>query len=435
MYAISNASTSGQDDNTLTKYTNHLSEPLTFSDRAEWKMCLRSLFMSNNLLSKYDTDFLQIRCDQLSANNASNQIISLHSKRPSAKHVTMHHWTPRNVEWFHPISNYIDHLSFTLLDNHSEQIQLSPGQPTIILLEFKKIMNQTKEFVVRVSSRPTLEYPDNKPHHFSANLPLEYSYFAQSPFEIAVSSMTYTPAFQKVYVHHGEHLEFSIIEGEGEEEERRHTYRMPITDTEFCSCDSELVWLLNQHFQIFAHDYGEEHGFEPIKMELDEETNRVILFTPSNENEISSILSSEIGMEITFPRSIAIRLGMFNKIMNNAPKMAIRLHPGLMAKGEFSMNVNALLPRSIVLYTNFTEPVLTGSGKSSILKIFPISETMITNPSHLTQETETLEFYRIDQSELTNLQFKLYQISGDRVHFQNEEGNEIILSLIIRQRE
>ena len=60
---------------------------------------------------------------------------------------------------------------------------------------------------------------------------------------------------------------------------------------------------------------------------------------------------------------------------------------------------------------------------------------MINRPTHLTQESESLEFYRMDQSAMTDLQFSLYEVSGQPIHFRDEAINEIILSLTIRERE
>ena len=282
MYAFSNAAGPGDDANSLTKFSNSLSEPLIFSDRLKWKMCIRSLFMSNAIASEFDTDFVQVRCDQLSESNGSEQIISLHSKAPTAEHLTSHAWIPRNAEWFHPISNYIEALSFTLLNNHSQQLQLKPGHPTIILLEFKQTMSRQKEFFARVSSRSTLTFLHNKPNDFTVSLPVEHSFFAQCPFEIAVSSITYTPSFQQIYWHQEPQIEISLLDGE---DNYNHHY-IPIGQISACSCDAELIFILNQAFASFHEEKGKEDGFAPITLTIirrDDNSGKTVHLTCRND--------------------------------------------------------------------------------------------------------------------------------------------------------
>ena len=339
MYAFSNAEGAGLKDNSLSNFTNTLSNPLSFSDKNEWKMSIRALFMSNNLISEYDTDFLQIKCNQLSADNNSNQIISLHSKKPSAKHLTTHTWIPRNVEWFTPISNYIESLTFTLLDNHSEQILLAPGQPTIILLEFKKISSKMKEFIVRVSSKPTLQYMDNKPNIFRASLPLEHSFFAQSPFEMAVNSITYTPQFKQTYYGADAKIGIALMN----EDEVIKAVDIPLDEAMECSCDDELIFTLSELLKDFQYKYGKANGFPPIEIEVDRDTNKVSFFTPS-VNPFAALQMKTVKMNI--PYSLGIQLGMYSIEVQKDETINFHIEVNSKTKGDLPMNVNALIPRS-----------------------------------------------------------------------------------------
>ena len=430
MYAFSNAIAPGQENNSLSKFTNALSSPISFSDRTKWKIGIRSVSMSNSIISEYDTDFLQIKCDQLSGENDSKQIISLHSKRVSANYLTTHTWTPRIIEWFSPNSDVIESLTFTLLDNHNRQLQLAPGRPTIILLEFRKMSGSGKEFVVRVSSRPTDQYPGNKPHHFVASLPLQHSYFAQSPFEVAVSSITYTPQFQAMYYHQAPKLDFELYKNDLMVD----TYSVPLTEVLNCSCEEELMDILNQHFHQFHKSYGKEHDYPAIKGLIDSTTNTATFFSLSESYNPFSGLLTGVEVHVKVPYNLAMILGAANPDAEWDESVPIIVKKDKVTRGDLPINLDILIPRSLVIYTDFTEPVLAGSGKSSIVKIFPITEEMIEKPSHLTQESESLEFYRIDRASLTDLEFSIRQVSGDIVHFKMDQPNEIILTLIVREK-
>ena len=422
VYLTSNAEIEGVTDNSLTKFTNILAKPIQFKNRKQWRIGLKSIHMSNNITSKYDTDFIQVQCDQISEDHNSNRILSIHSKPPTEMYLNNHEFTPRNIEWFTPESDYIDRFSFTLLDNHFEQIRLAPAHPTVILLCISKMFKDEEEqFTVRVFSRPTDVFPENKPHHFQANLSKSHEQFFQSPYEVAVNSISYTPNFTQSYYHTPPEIKITHWTQDLPQE-----VIIEFDPKKQYSCNDDLICYLNDIFQGYYSAEGKERGFPLIKVEEDQVTGGSAF--------AANYMAEQTSLTIEFPYNLAVQLGFFGSVSQGEMKGTIQiLPPPVVTHSQQSMNVEALKPRSLMIYTNFTEPVLVGSGMSSIIKIFPISEGMIRSATHLTQESQSLEFFKIEQSSLHDLEFKLYQINGDRIHFQNPH-DEVVLSLIFRKK-
>ena len=95
------------------------------------------------------------------------------------------------------------------------------------------------------------------------------------------------------------------------------------------------------------------------------------------------------------------------------------------------INLKACAPSTMLLYCNFISPSPTGNMLAPVLKVIPINKIDPKNP-YTTYESEKLEFHELNELNLTNLEFQLNKIDGQKIDFFNPM-HEIYFSLIFRR--
>ena len=90
-------------------------------------------------------------------------------------------------------TSLLSQIDITLQDYKNHTLLLTFGQPTIVVLEFKK-MRKRKEFILRVESTKD---PFGTPGDFQVDLPPGMSLDPHRKWDVALTSMIYNGSFAK----------------------------------------------------------------------------------------------------------------------------------------------------------------------------------------------------------------------------------------------
>jgi hypothetical protein len=436
IYCFSNASLDIYPENTLSKFTNQLAIPIDLDRNEKWRISLQK-FQCHNLLRDDDKSHLiQVECDELLSKANTANIISLHARKPyNTSRDKIHYFEPKTKEWFELGQNHIDKLTFTLLDSEGKQLQLARGQTTWILLELRKMTRDYEEHVLRVSSKKTEKFSENTPSNFYADFPAQFSYYGNSPFEIACSSITYTPRFRQMTFdvrRERDERTYGLVKFElfnrNNPFEPLDSGTVKYSPERNFKCDEELVdYIQARVFELFTTLHKHKKDYEGMGIKYRKDVGRVKLVAPA--------LGPDNMIKIWFPKEMSMQLGLRdeNQLYENGLGLVELKDPTKMYSAEYAIDLTVHYPESLLLYTNFTKPSLCGAGQSSILKVFPIQLDKIEESKFVTQEAINLEYFKLEPAMLTNLNFKLLTVAGNEVQFYNQQDAEVLLTLIMRR--
>lgn len=422
IHCVSNADSHLYPSNKLSKFGHHLSEKLSLPRTGFWYIALH-VFGCHNLV-KTDSNIIKIKCDQVEENENTQQFISVHTRRPYSLIDKVHFFVPEIYEWFQLNTDILEKFSFTLMNENDEQLQLAGGQPTYIVLVLRKM--EQHQIVLRVSSRPTDIYPSNKPSNFRVSLPMEYSWFAQSPFKVAVSSITYSPHhIRQIKPTSDEESKIKLIlvdENALKEIEYTTVYK---TGKNF-SCSEELITYVISHFDELIVAFPEEEDFQKFTIHHSSTDGLVRIAAPG--------LRPGRVIKIHLPVELAFQLGY-----RNAPLLGVYSEiqvsdKDLVAASEFILDENVWFPEALMIYTDFTKPTFVGIGKSSVVKIYPLKRDLALTQAYITEESKKLEFYDVEFSSLNNLRFELHKLNGDFLEFFEAAQPEVLITLMLLKK-
>jgi len=425
IHLFSNADLDRHPDNTLTHFINTLARPITIPANERWMVALHS-FACHNRVSNH-TGIIRVKCDQLYDKSNTGKILGLHA-RLGHRLNNQNYWEPKHKEWFAFVGNSLDSLEISILDERGNQLQLARGQPTRVQLEVRKMMPTFSDIVLRVSSKRTQRHPTNRASAFKVDFPLELSaYFSQSPWVISLTSMTFNPNFRLPGGKETSNIWSKMRIGTYRDNmhEEILTLDIPmIVDSE--SVDS-LVDYTEALFELLRRTYPDKHAFKGLHILYDGSNNRMKIF---------NTVSTRYNLTIYLPIDLCALLG-FVQMPKTGYWRALsypNTHSSITGAIAPLPYIQPVVPESLLIYTNFTLPMLAGTGESSILKILPFhKESNQESEYYTTIESRRLEFHEICQSDLSNLEFTIRKIDGNEVGLSPE--SEVILTLLLRKKD
>ena len=193
-------------ENTLSSFKNILSTPIYVPKANGWKVGLEELICNNEFRSDIKSCFLKVKCDQINPKFEIKKYLTYTSRKPyHPKTNRILHLTPKNIEYFELTSDFISEISIKLsvryakTDGQKSEIpKIEIGEPTIVLLHFKKFNMNRDSHIIRVSNRGldgTLQ-PSN---HFFYSLPPILSMLTdqnnQARWGVALTSINFDQNF------------------------------------------------------------------------------------------------------------------------------------------------------------------------------------------------------------------------------------------------
>jgi hypothetical protein len=244
IHLVSNANHLSE-ENTLDKFVNHFPFPLQLPEREKWGVALHALYMPNspafppveNVKFKdliharqlAGQNSIAVHCKELSPRIGERQPLSIHTRRlyqTKRLNSTLHVYEPRKKQFFRIEASYIQRLTIELTTLKGKSLKIAPSQPTILILEFKKMSGETYSTIIKNSGEGYEWFDFNTRTNFRLSLPAELSPSSagNTQWEVALASLTYEPYFDQL------------------EEIRASAFHAIISDTVF----SEHAWAASE---------------------------------------------------------------------------------------------------------------------------------------------------------------------------------------------
>jgi len=424
IHLFSNADLDRRPDNTLTHFINTLAKPITIPANERWMVALHS-FACHNRVSNH-TGIIRVKCEQLYDGSNTGKILGLHA-RLGHRLNNQNYWEPKHKEWFTFVGNSVESLEISILDEWDEQLQLVRGQPTRIQLEVRKMTSAFSDIVLRVSSKRTQKHPTNRASAFKVDFPLELSaYFNQSPWVISLTSMTFNPNFHLPGGKETSNVWNMMKIGTYRDNMYEEILSLNIPMIVDSGSTESLVDYTEAVFDLLRRTYPDKSAFEGLHILYDGSNNKMKIF---------NTVSTRYNMTIYLPIGLCALLGLVQMPKTGYWRAISFPNTQSSITGAIAPlpYIRPVIPESLLIYTNFTLPMLTGTGESSILKILPFhKESNQENKYYTTIESQRLEFHEICQSDLSNLEFTIRKIDGNEVGLSPE--SEVILTLLLRKK-
>lgn len=412
--------------NTLLSFENTFGSPLKLQ-AADWMIALSTLYIHNefknsSVLEQKPT-YLRILCEEISTIGTQELCLGIVGRKPTSLKAKSIFYEPKNREYF-PLSSFmISKLHIKIKVGNSVKpdipgIKLFSGQPTTIILHFKRRMMAIPQQIIRVESHPRgndiLE--NNTCQKFSCQLgsALKFDPLAQVDYEIAVSSITYVPNFPL-----GANVPFrSKIYNSKGVLKKLVTHRTPFSGTN-----------LND-FKIYINDILSKfdksiRGIE-IRIDVVADTGKIMIVSSKN-------------CELCLPSDLLYNMGLRdfekqpNRIKYVNDEMRLIIQAGIQWNMDTFPDYAAFIPEIGFIYSDFVKTSIVGEQEVPILKSFPIHRNPADRNIYITHSVSVLEFYPLNRFDLSYVSFSVRDITGGLIPFVDKNAN-FIITMIMRAK-
>lgn len=421
-------------NNTLAHFSHNLAFTQNVPRNEEWLLALHTLGCHNQIEGN-KSGVIKVECEQVASELGTQRCISIHSRKPyKTGYNKTHIYKPKNYHWFSLDTDILDRLSFILTDENNEKIKFSTGQPTFIVVILRRVMTRQTQ-TLYVKSKKTNKFPDNLANNFWVDFPLELSQYNACPFEVAVSSMTYTPRFRQLQSislpqEHDDRVIFSVkVESNTLSDEGTQMSFIRYNPEEKFLCVENLLKSVNNlldRTEVMSEWWEGALKVKFYESRLKHSGRNVVGFALPNMPE-------SVKMTIALPIRLAYQLG-YRDVPTSGNHALISVRSGSVSEAQFPPDHDFWLPETIMVYSNFSAPVMVGTSFSRVMKIFPVRLEDAESSSHVTIEDHHLDFHPIEQASLMGLNFQLRGLDGKFIDFEEEHHPEVLLSLLIRAK-
>lgn len=435
VYLTSSASTDFYTNNTLTSFTNNLTAPLTFPQNEEWNVAVHSIFSSNIVLDE-DSKFVKVVTDIINPVYSHNQALAITTRpRTDYSEGRLLSYEPVNKEYFALNGSHISQISISFTTENGTPLKLTVGQPTLVILEFKR-MERKKQFVVRVDSS---QDPTGSAVNFQASLPPMLSLDPRQRWAVTLNSIIYNGEFKNILPSNtSNYIEVEMPDPASalgaSSTPKSIIKRVPlIWDTLDSQQDlfNKIKLVLNK----FAQDRNgrlltgnanvrtaNQIAANQPPSGLDENIFDNIRNDP--ENGILKMTCKARKGFLKIPYAWGVLLGA-RKEPTADGFIHYKMNKDQLIKMEQPMNYNAWVPNFMMVYASFVDHNSLGHISAPILRTIPL--TLSPHPEYYrTYEPKMEEYHTVTYSQLANLQFHLRQINGEYIQFKNEDQTVII---------
>lgn len=431
VYLTSSASTDFYTNNTLTSFTNNLTAPLTFPQNEEWNVAVHSIFSSNIVLDT-DSKFVKVVTDIINPVYSHNQALAI-TTRPRNDYSTgrLLSYEPVNKEYFALNGSHVSQISISFTTEHDTPLKLTVGQPTLVILEFKRMENK-KQFVVRVDSS---QDPTGSAVNFQASLPPMLSLDPRQRWAVTLNSIIYNGEFKNILPSNtANFIEVEMPDPASalgaSSTPKSIIKRVPLI-WETLDSQQDLFDKITKALSKFMQDRNGRliTGNEEVI------TNQIVTNANLDENIFTNIRNDpENGILkmscrakqgfLKLPYAWGVLLGA-RKDPTPDGFIQYKMNKDQQIKMEQPMNYNAWVPNFMMVFASFVDHNALGHISAPILRTIPL--TLSPHPEYYrTYEPKMEEYHTVTYSQLANLQFHLRQINGDYIQFKNEDQTVII---------
>lgn len=317
-----------------------------------------------------------------------------------------------------PISNTsIQNIGIKLVDENNQYLQLSAGHATIVRLNFRKMKSGGEKFYVRVTSDKNNEFPNNKNYKFKVRLP--QTLYLSNNWKVSLASINYANTFG-TFLH--------------EEAERIFVIR------DYSNCEHP-----SQPPEDYVYTFIGENRIYDVNDIITELNDKFLKLKKLGSAELTNKNRLKINLKLTtalivMSESVAGILGYNVDFSNNQPQTyTITFADTTLMKGEIDrnelgeytytfpniVNVTYLHPNYMVLYSSIVKETIIGETYAKILRIIPIDDDSTSNKI---KEFKHQEYYDLQNTDITEIEFQLRTHDGKYVNFATKE--HVILNLV-----
>ena len=207
VYLLSNASLDIFSENTLALFRVKLHQDILVPRYENWGVALHALSCHNNIKPDryiHENRYLFVDCDII--NPQLNGRSSLGEYDISPFNVADNRRMEIRVKnpVYHPLNtDILQHIQISLRDSQYQNLKVKSGQPTVVILHFKKMGSRIREFAITMDSFDP-NYADNQVDDFRCNFPLEMSMLNARELEVALLSIRYPLEYEEERIASGE---------------------------------------------------------------------------------------------------------------------------------------------------------------------------------------------------------------------------------------
>ena len=435
--------------NTTTSFVNSLSTTLVLDPVDNWGVALHQIQASNEFENK-SLEIIKVKTDVIHPTFTQNKTLSIVTRsKYNRTNGRLVYFEPSCKEFFPVRSTHISNISIWLTDNTDRPINLTYGQPTIIVLKFQKMPSKRRSFIVRVQSS---DDPKGATSDFQASLPPGLSANPDQKWMVSLNSILYKGKFAQ-NIHNVEpnlHLrswstveekkttkteqvlsgndydttatveqEVLIRTEDGEQNE------VPIPTQTFSTSLSQAYFAKNTDlFKAFKYALNKHKVYLSEDKSILATNFRRVRLNPLTDK---ILLSTQLRTELTLSWSWAVMLGISTP-PNAQGMVVLTFDPYQDYEFDKPMNYNAWTPNSIFIYANFINYSPIGNVEAPILKIIPI-ESEGGSKAYSIFESKTDELHDVVFSQLSNIRFQLRRVDGEPIAFEKMYPSDVILSL------
>ena len=332
---------------------------------------------------------IKIKCDNIESsinNTIHDRILGMFSPEKNVDYCIKQFKTK---EYFPLSTTLLSSIKINFVDESNNNLHLLPGPASFVKLHLRKMIEQTK--IVRISSESTQNFTTNTNSSFTVLLPSALTFYGK--WKSALSSISFRPDFATL----PRKCSLSVSYKKSlQKADETLTFEAGTYSLE------DLVKKINDHFTNNA-------TYKTVYLNLNVRTGRYTL-----------LCGPHIGSEIKIDKDILLILGYDFQELSLTSKPYVKFNDLSYRKSiEFTElpNEKALHPLYIIVYADFVESSIVGSGYSRVLKIIPVSE----EKNRKLIEFEHLEFFNVENTNMTTIKVELRSHDGELIKFNNDE--------------
>lgn len=426
-------------ENSTTKFTTTLGEVIHLPQHENWRVALSSIYFSNQFVR--DTSLfvtVQTSIIQPTFNQGKDLAVCIRKESNSSavydttKENEFNFFEPIKKEFFPLATSHLSSIDISLTSKGGEQLTLGYGQPTLVVLEFKRIMEDANEFIVRFDSSDDVS---GSSANFTAKVPPLLSINPQNRWKVSLNSIIYNGEFAQLppqTATDGNYLEMSYFTAKARKKQKLEAEKAQssnrVVKAKTVKPTVVRVPLIGNIFE------SNEELFQNVKLSLDRSTYEAFsgankkLFTFSRISTNGKLtFTPTINGRFSIPHAWGALLGSTRRPQDDG-----RIYYQLTGKEDFSFEVpidyKIWVPHFMLLYANFIDYTTIGSVQAPILRSIPLSRESNSQNEYRIYEPPSDELHSVSYSQLRDLQFQLRTISGMPIEFKHS-NQKVIISL------
>ena len=363
-------------------------------------------FHSDTLDTPYYPKQLNIHLNEIEprivGTDYSKRIASVPYRKKDSEKLVYEH-TFEETESFELADVTTSVFKVSLTNERGYLLNLSTGQPTILALKLTEKMSQ--KFVVTLKSDSSLSlFPNNTNASFRVALPGKIR--LKGTWEVALSSCQLSSDIS--LTSHMDDSYFIKLIYHGSPTLRIDIGNEPVFTTE------EFLALLNKRLteQIATGNWMR--------------FGQIVTFSMRPDGQIGFHSLSVGVMLISRPLATSLGFSAANRETGSLILPVGTSHGNQAIIGRPKLNV--LIPQAILVYTDFTAPVIVGNKYAPILKVLPhkiLSEQEFKEP--ILYEPKNLNYIRVNREYLDQLHVSMRDVTGKEIDFEKDGVTSINL--------